>query len=233
MNKIRKFLVPVLIIIIIIFSVKSCLDYKEQKEQLVAETALIEKEINNVSKLVVTEMKYAKVFTYENTKSYGWDFFSSKKEALVISDAKAQISYDLKNLLYKIDPENKTIEITYIPKPELNIDPNLTFYRMDNGVMNKFEGRDYNKIKKDSYRQVLVIMAEKLDSWVSRTYIRNRFKGEKATLNNAIAALRTRGIILDKEGSRGMYRLQDKGFAWWIVMNKKREDRDKREQHKK
>ncbi|WP_416448326.1 AAA family ATPase [Leeuwenhoekiella sp. A2] len=91
----------------------------------------------------------------------------------------------------------------------------------------------YNKIKKDSYRQVLVIMAEKLDSWVSRTYIKNRFKGEKATLNNAIAALRTRGIILDKEGSRGMYRLQDKGFAWWIVMNKKREDRDKREQHKK
>lgn len=91
----------------------------------------------------------------------------------------------------------------------------------------------YNKIKKDSYRQVLVIMAEKLDSWVSRTYIKNRFKGEQATLNNAIAALRTRGIILDKEGSRGMYRLQDKGFAWWIVMNSKREDRDKREQHKK
>lgn len=91
----------------------------------------------------------------------------------------------------------------------------------------------YNKIKKDSYRQVLIIMSEKLDSWVSRTFIKNRFKGEKATLNNAIAALRNRGIILDKEGSRGMYRLQDKGFAWWIVMNKKREDRDKREQHKK
>lgn len=91
----------------------------------------------------------------------------------------------------------------------------------------------YNKIKKDSYRQVLIIMSEKLDSWVSRTYIKNRFKGEKNTLNNAIAALRTRGIILDKEGSRGMYRLQDKGFAWWIVMNQKREERDKRTQHKK
>jgi len=91
----------------------------------------------------------------------------------------------------------------------------------------------YNKIKKDSYRQVLIIMSKKLDSWVSRTYIKNRFKGEASTLNNAIAALRTRGIILDKEGSRGMYRLQDKGFAWWIVMNKKREERDKRPNHKK
>lgn len=91
----------------------------------------------------------------------------------------------------------------------------------------------YNKIKKDSYRQVLLIMSEKLDSWVSRIYIKNRFKGKDSTLNNAITALRSRGIILDKEGSRGMYRLQDKGFAWWIKMNKKREERDKREQHKK
>ena len=91
----------------------------------------------------------------------------------------------------------------------------------------------YNKIKKDSYRQVLIIMSEKLDSWVGRTYIKNRFKGSDSTLNNAIAALRSRGIILDKEGSRGMYRLQDKGFAWWIVMNQKREERDKRKVHKK
>lgn len=81
----------------------------------------------------------------------------------------------------------------------------------------------YNKIKVDSYRQVLSIMATKLDSWVSRTYIKNRFKGKDTTLKNAIAALRNRGIILDKEGTRGTYRLQDKGFAWWIVMNEKKE----------
>jgi hypothetical protein len=80
----------------------------------------------------------------------------------------------------------------------------------------------YNKIKVESYRKVLAIMAEKLDSWVSRTYIKNRFKGKDSTLNNAINALRSRGIILDKEGSRGTYRLQDKGFAWWIVMNEKK-----------
>jgi Cdc6-like AAA superfamily ATPase len=83
----------------------------------------------------------------------------------------------------------------------------------------------YNKIKVDSYRQVLSIMATKLDSWVTRTYIKNRFKGKDSTLKNAIAALRNRGIILDKEGTRGTYRLQDKGFAWWIVMNEKKEQK--------
>lgn len=82
----------------------------------------------------------------------------------------------------------------------------------------------YNKIKVDSYRQVLIIMAEKLDDWVTKKYIKSKFKGQSATLDNAINALRTRGIILSKEGAQGTYRLQDKGFAWWITVNKKKED---------
>lgn len=83
----------------------------------------------------------------------------------------------------------------------------------------------YNKIKVDSYRQVLIIMAEKLDDWVTKKHIKSKFKGQTATLDNAINALRTRGIILSKEGSQGTYRLQDKGFAWWIVMNQKKEEK--------
>ncbi|MBK9248350.1 MAG: ATP-binding protein [Ignavibacteria bacterium] len=83
----------------------------------------------------------------------------------------------------------------------------------------------YNKIKVDSYRQVLSIMAEKLDDWVSKKFIKGKFKGSETTLNNALTALRTRGIILTKEGSQGTYRLQDKGFAWWIVMNHEKDQK--------
>ncbi len=76
----------------------------------------------------------------------------------------------------------------------------------------------YNKIQEESYRQVLRIMADKLDGWVTKTEIRDRFRGGMAVLNNAIKALRDRHIILSKEGERGVYRLQHKGFALWIKL---------------
>lgn len=76
----------------------------------------------------------------------------------------------------------------------------------------------YNRIQKESYRQVLRIMADKLDAWVTKQEIRARFKGNDSTLDNAIKALRDRHIILSKEGERGIYRLQHKGFALWIKL---------------
>lgn len=74
----------------------------------------------------------------------------------------------------------------------------------------------YNKIQKDSYRQVLRIMANSENRWVSKQDIRALFRGRTSTLDNAIHALRERKIVLAKEGERGMYRLQHRGFAFWI-----------------
>lgn len=76
----------------------------------------------------------------------------------------------------------------------------------------------YNKIQKDSYRQVLRIMADNDNRWVSKSDIRSRFRGKTSTLDNAIHALRERKIILVKEGERGTYRLQHRGFALWIKL---------------
>ena len=74
----------------------------------------------------------------------------------------------------------------------------------------------YNKVQKESYRQVLRIMARKADGWVSKIEIKKQFQGKESTLANAIQALRDRHIILSREGHRGVYRLQHRGFALWI-----------------
>ncbi len=76
----------------------------------------------------------------------------------------------------------------------------------------------YVKIQKESYRQVLRIMADRQDDWVPKKEIKQKFKGNESTLDNALFALRDRQIILAKEGERGVYRLQHKGFAWWIKL---------------
>lgn len=76
----------------------------------------------------------------------------------------------------------------------------------------------YIKIKKESYRQVLRIMAEKSSVWVSKYDIKKKFSGKDTTLDNAIIALRKRKIILSKLGETGVYRLQHKGFAIWIKL---------------
>jgi len=61
-------------------------------------------------------------------------------------------------------------------------------------------------------------MSSRRDSWISKEEIRAGFKGDDGTLSNAIKALRDRHIILSKEGARGVYRLQHKGFALWIKL---------------
>jgi Cdc6-like AAA superfamily ATPase len=79
----------------------------------------------------------------------------------------------------------------------------------------------YNKIQKESYRQVLRIMAERQDAWITKAEIKKKFNGTETTLDNAIHALRNRHIILSREGHRGVYRLQHRGFAMWIKLHAK------------
>lgn len=92
-------------------------------------------------------------------------------------------------------------------------------------IGNKYYRDDYyNKIQGNNYRKVLHIMAESNDEWISKKFIKSKYKGNETTLNNAITALLKRNIIVPKEGTKGEYRLKDKGFGLWILMNSKKEE---------
>lgn len=103
---------------------------------------------------------------------------------------------------------------------------------MENGAFDLIGDRYYKdmyyeKIKIDSYREILNIMAKKLNNWVSRKEIEQQFHGKKDALTNGIKALRDRNIILSKPGRRGLYRLQWIGFAVWInIINKRKEEQN-------
>jgi AAA+ ATPase superfamily predicted ATPase len=74
----------------------------------------------------------------------------------------------------------------------------------------------YDRIKSDEYRQVLTIMAQKMNAWITKAEIRAKFTGDETTLSNALQALTTRKIILKNSAKVGEYRLQQRGFAIWI-----------------
>jgi hypothetical protein len=86
----------------------------------------------------------------------------------------------------------------------------------------------FNKIKSDSYRSVLRVMAEDMDSWVSRQNIKRKFDGADTTLTNALKVLSDRGIIERDQTRQGYYRLKQKGFAWWILLLADKQEQKRR-----
>lgn len=143
----RKILFGVVITLIILFTFKYCGDESEDKIVLKENTALIQEQIKNVGKLVVSEGHFSEVFTYKNSKAVFGDLLEAKKLAIVIVNADVTIGYDLSKIEYKIDALNKTLQIISIPKEEIKISPDFEYYDIQADFLNQFEAKDYNSIK--------------------------------------------------------------------------------------
>ena len=143
----RKILFGVIITLIILFSFKYCGDKRENKIILQENSALIQEQIKNVGKLIVTEGHFSEVFTYKNSKDIFGDYFTSEKKALVVVNADVTIAYDLSKIEFEVDEVNKTLTIIRIPKDEIKINPDLEYYDVQADYLNPFEAKDYNDIK--------------------------------------------------------------------------------------
>ena len=98
----RNIFFGIVLCLAIVFGLRYCEHEKDNKEQLTESTALIQKQLKNVGKLVVTEGSYSQVFTYEDTKSLLMGLVDTQKKALVIVNAEASISYDLSKIEYGV-----------------------------------------------------------------------------------------------------------------------------------
>jgi len=137
-------------------------------------SALIEKQIKNVGKLVVTEGHYSEVLTYKDQKKYFMDLISFEKKALMVVNTDVTVAYDLSKLKYKIDEENKTLTLLYIPEEEIKINPNIQFYNIEASTFNPFEGEDYNKINKKVRKDLEI----KIENSTLKSNAKNRLISE-------------------------------------------------------
>ena len=124
---------------------------KQSKALTVKQSTVLLDKIRSVCKLVSVEGDFAEIYHYENTKEGFMNLMSSKKKALIIVKAKAQIGYDLKKLKLKADNDKKRIILNHFPEPEvLSIEPDLQFYDMKNGLFNSFSPDDLTNLNQEA-----------------------------------------------------------------------------------
>lgn len=170
----KNILLAILMVAVVILGFMYWEQKNDEEESLKENTALIQEQIRNVGKLVVTEGSFSQVFTYKNSKSFYFDVLSARKKALIVVNAEVSIAYDLSKLNIEVDEEGKRVIIRDIPKEEININPNIKYYDVTQDYLNQFEAEDYNKIK----ARIEKGLREKIEKSTLKANAKNRLVSE-------------------------------------------------------
>ena len=199
----KRFFIFIGVIITVILLFKYCEFKKSDDSTTIDSAGLIQQQILNVGKLIVTEGHFSEVVTYKNEEKYLLNMLSFEKKALVVINADVTVAYDLHKMKYDIDEKNKTITIVYIPKEEIKINPDIKFYDVEQSKMNPFTGDDYNKINKS----VKANLAKKIEASTLKTNAQNRLISELSklliTTSNLGWTLKYEGKVIESEKEFG------------------------------
>lgn len=156
----KNFILGVLLTLIMVLIGILLKDSIYKHEETLRVEDILVSELKSVQKLVTVETQLSQMITYKDVKSYYFDWFSSEKNALIWVEALAQLQYDLSKLTYEINSEDKSIVVTFIPKPSIVIQPNINYYDLEQGIFNPFTAQDHNKI----YKQITEQLTQKVKS---------------------------------------------------------------------
>jgi len=190
----KKFLLGVAVAVVALLLIKYFTDKKEDKERLEADTALIQTQIANVSKLVVTEGHFAEVLSYTDTQKYFMDLLSFDKKILTVVNADVTVAYDLHKISYEVNEEQKKVIIKSLPEAEVKIYPTMKYYDVSQSQVNPFTPADVEKIQK----KVKAELERKVNASTLRSNAENRLLTE---LSNLIFATRVVGWTLEYQNT--------------------------------
>ncbi|RIV43575.1 DUF4230 domain-containing protein [Flagellimonas pelagia] len=170
----KKIFIGAVIALASVLIYRSCTDDRQQKTILQENSMLIQQELKNVSKLIVTEGHFAEVYNYKDSRELFGPLVTAQKKALVVVNAEVMVMYDLSQVTYDLDEENKIVKITNIPEPEIKINPDFEYYDVTADYLNPFNAEDYNLIK----RNVNASLMKKIDASTLRSNAENRLVSE-------------------------------------------------------
>lgn len=110
--------------------------------------------LKRVFKVVTAEGHFTEIVDFKHT-SQKIAIIPSTKKALIIVKAKVLMGYDFAQMEWEGSDENKMLRLKKIPQPHIiSISPEITYYNMENGLFNKFNNEDLNKIQADCILQI-------------------------------------------------------------------------------
>ncbi|WP_396188752.1 DUF4230 domain-containing protein [Flavobacterium sp.] len=193
----RKWLVVMLVAILLLLVYKFLSKTDTSTTTVEYDTALIQQQIKNVGKLVVTEGHFSEVMTYKDQKKYLGDWLSFEKKAIVVINAEVTVGFDLSQVRFEVDSIHKILKIKNLPKEEIKISPDYKYYNIDESTFNEFEGKDYNKINKIARAN----LAKKINSSSLKTDAKKRLKEELYKLYSFVEILKWKveieGVLVD------------------------------------
>jgi hypothetical protein len=193
-TEIRKWIILVLIALVLFFGYKF---FTKSNESSTVEydTNLIQQQIKNVGKLVVTEGHFAEVMTYKNKRETYIPGLTFDKKAIVIINADVTVGFDLSQVKYDIDTKNKVLTITNIPEEEIKISPDIKYYNTESSTFNEFKGEDYNKINEIAKTN----LAKKIEKSTLKSNAKNRLVSE---LSKILILTNSMGWTLQYQGQK-------------------------------
>lgn len=191
----KRILVGIVIAMAMILIFQSWNKGKEGKSILKENSLLIQQQIKNVSKIIVTEGHFSEVYSYKDSQQLFGPYFTADKKALVVVNAEVIVAYDLNEINFEVDEASKTLRIINIPEAEIKINPDFEYYDVTADYFNQFSAEDYNKIKNNVKVSLLkkVKMSSlqknaenRLISELSKFYILTNSLGWTLSYNNEI-----------------------------------------------
>ncbi|MBU2995356.1 DUF4230 domain-containing protein [Cellulophaga baltica] len=170
----KNIIIGAVVTLAFVFIYKSCSETSKDKSILEENSMLIQQQIDNVSKLVVTEGHFAEVYNYKDSQQLFGPLITAQKKALVVVNADVTVAYDLSKIDFQIDEASKTLIIKSIPEPEIKLNPDFEYYDVTADYLNQFNANDYNKIKKN----VRASLLKKVEQSTLITNAQNRLLSE-------------------------------------------------------
>ncbi len=150
---ILSFIFGIILTVFLFLSWRSC-NKKEDAALINQDYYLITNQIQKMNKMVVLEQDFSSFQTHKSSAASIAGFDILPREMVLYTTAKAQVSYDLKQMKIDVDTVNKKVILQELPQPEIKIFPDVKIHFMDDYAINRFTQKDINGVMESAKKNM-------------------------------------------------------------------------------